>query len=222
MKDVTRREFVSLASMSVLGVVLAGAGTGCSAGSGTQVSSRADTTAAGANQVVVTMTPSSEPAAGFDPLFSWGCGEHVHEPLIQSTLFTTDADLNFVNDLATSYDCSEDGLTWTFNIRDDVAFTDGVPLTAADVAFTILGIRDNEAAEADLSMVADAIATDDTTCVVTLTKPFNALLYTLAVVGIVPEHAYSADYGRNPIGSGRYMLEQWDVGQQVILTANPD
>ena len=53
-------------------------------------------------------------------------------------------------------------------------------------------------------------------------KPFNALLYTLAVVGIVPEHAYGDTYGDNPIGSGRYMLEQWDKGQQVILKANPD
>ena len=43
-------------------------------------------------------------------------------------------------------------------------------------------------------------------------KPFNALLYTLAVVGIVPEHAYGEGYGANPVGSGRYMLEQWDQG----------
>lgn len=169
------------------------------------------------------MTPSSEPAAGFDPLFSWGCGEHVHEPLIQSTLFTTDVDLNFVNDLATGYGCSEDGLTWTFHIRDDVRFTDGEPLTAEDVAFTINGINANDAAEADLSMVKEAVAVSPTCVELHLNKPFNALLYTLAVVGIVPEHAYDAStYGSNPIGSGRYMLGQWDRGQQVILTANPD
>lgn len=174
------------------------------------------------SQVIVTMTPSSEPAAGFDPLLSWGCGEHVHEPLIQSTLITTDADLEFVNDLATSYKCSDDGLTWTFTIRDDVRFTDGEPLTASDVAFTIKGVAASTAGTADLTMVEDAEATDDTTVVIKLSKPFNALLYTLAVVGIVPEHAYGPDYGGNPVGSGRYMLEQWDRGQQVILKANPD
>ena len=54
-----------------------------------------------------------------------------------------------------------------------------------------------------------------------LSKPYNALLYTLAVVGIVPEHAYGPDYGTKPIGSGRYVLIQWDRGQQVILDANP-
>ncbi len=175
------------------------------------------------SQVIVSMTPASEPAAGFDPLIAWGCGEHVHEPLIQSTLITTDTHLEFKNDLATSYECSEDGLTWTFTIRDDVKFTDGEPLTAKDVAFTINGIITNDASEADLSMVDSAEATDDVTCVLHLNKPFNALLYTLAVVGIVPEHAYdAATYGANPIGSGRYMLEQWDKGQQVIFKANPD
>ena len=39
--------------------------------------------------VTIAMNAGSEPAAGFDPLVAWGCGEHVHEPLIQSTLVTT-------------------------------------------------------------------------------------------------------------------------------------
>ena len=176
----------------------------------------------GVSQVVITMTPSSEPAAGFDPLVGWGAGEHVHEPLIQSTLIATDNNLAFVNDLATDYGCSEDGLTWTFHIREGVMFTDGVPLTAEDVAFTINGIVNGEAAEADLSMVDEARAVDAITCEIAMKRPNNALLYTLAVVGIVPAHAYGPDYGEHPIGSGRYMLEQWDRGQQVILRANPD
>ena len=113
-------------------------------------------------------------------------------------------------------------MTWYFTIRDDAKFTDGEPLSASDVAFTINGIIESEAAEADLSMVEKAVATDDTHVEITMTKPYNALLYTLAVVGIVPEHAHGEDYGANPIGSGRYMLEQWDRGQQVILKANPD
>jgi len=167
------------------------------------------------------MDPSSEPAAGFDPLVAWGCGEHVHEPLIQSTLINTTTAMEFENDLATSYSCSDDGMTWTFAIRDDVFFTDGTPLTADDVAFTINGIINSQASEADLSMVDNAEATDASTVVLHMAKPFNALLYTLAVVGIVPAHAYGADYGTHPIGSGRYVLEQWDKGQQVILSANP-
>lgn len=71
-------------------------------------------------------------------------------------------------------------------------------------------------------MVDEARAVDATTCEIAMKRPNNALLYTLAVMGIVPAHAYGPDYGEHPIGSGRYMLEQWDRGQQVILRANPD
>lgn len=235
MKSISRRSFAALSGMSALSLLLAGT-TGCSSAPagdsstsepavGTATAGNGETSAqteAAQSQVVVTMTPSSEPAAGFNPLFSWGCGEHMHEPLIQSTLITTDTNLEFKNDLATDYYCSDDGLTWTFEIRNDVHFTNGDPLTARDVAFTINGIRENEAAEADLSMIESAEATDDYTCVLHMSKPFNAMLYTLAVVGIVPENGYTDNYGYNPIGSGRYILEQWDQGQQVILKANPD
>lgn len=178
--------------------------------------------AQGASQVIVAMNAGSEPAAGFDPLVAWGCGEHVHEPLIQSTLITTDEDLNFVNDLATDYACSDDGLIWTFTIRDDVRFSDGEPLSAADVAFTVNAVARGNTSEADLSMVEEAVAVSDTVVELHLNKPYNALLYTLAVLGIVPEHAYSEDYGAHPVGSGRYLLEQWDRGQQAIFRANPD
>ena len=49
----------------------------------------------------------------------------VHEPLIQSTLVRTTKDLGIENDLATEYSCSDDCLTWTVKIREDVKFTDG-------------------------------------------------------------------------------------------------
>ena len=72
-------------------------------------------------------------------------------------------------------------------------------------------------------MLDYAEAVDDTTVLFHMTTPFSIWPYTMAIVGIVPEHAYdSATYGANPIGSGRYLLKQWDRGQQVILEANPD
>ena len=226
MLSCTRRSLVRCAACAGAALAaLSGAGARLGASPREALADQADSQsqdAAATSQVIVAMPTTSEPAAGFDPLVAWGCGEHVHEPLIQSTLIVTDADLGFKNDLATSYSCSDDGLTWTFTIRDDVRFTDGEPLTASDVAFTINGIATGGASEADLSMVEKAEAPDATTVVIRLSKPYNALLYTLAVMGIVPEHAYGADYGSNPIGSGRYMLEQWDRGQQAILRANPD
>ncbi|MBQ9043285.1 MAG: ABC transporter substrate-binding protein [Eggerthellaceae bacterium] len=218
----------AIAMAMVFALALAGCGGGAassSAASASSASSSGEATSADQSQVIVALSTEAEPEAGFNPVINWGSGEHMHEPLIQSTLITTDADLNFHNDLATDYKVSDDGLTWTFTIRDDVKFTDGEPLTAADVAFTINKIVTEPAAETDLSMVDHADAPDATTCVITLNRPYNALLYILAVVGIVPEHAYTADYGTTPettVGSGRYMLEQWDRGQQAILVANPD
>lgn len=216
----TRRGFLSAAG-ACAGLAASAALAGCAGRQGAGGSSDSVVTPKGSTQVVIAMNPTSEPAAGFDPLVAWGCGEHVHEPLIQSTLITTDEDLNFVNDLATDYLCSSDGLVWTFTIRDDVVFSDGEPLSARDVAFTVNAVIDSAMSEADLSMVDRAVAVNDTVVELHLNKPHNALLYTLAVFGIVPEHAYGPEYGRNPIGSGRYVLERWDKGQQVIFTANP-
>lgn len=215
----SRRGFIAGAGAAGAAALL----SGCTAGAGEGGSAPSRSGSEGASsQVIVAMNAGSEPAAGFDPLVAWGCGEHVHEPLIQSTLITTDENLEFINDLATSYSCSDDGLTWTFELRDDVAFTDGEPLAASDVAFTVNSAIKSDTFEGDLSMVDEAVAVSDTVVELHLNKPYNALLYTLAVLGIVPEHAYGDGYGSAPIGSGRYMLERWDRGQQAIFSANPD
>ena len=175
-----------------------------------------------ADEVVVVMGPTSEPEAGFDPAFGWGAGEHVHEPLIQSTLTVTNADLTIGYDLATDMAVRDDGLTWTVTIRDDVSFTDGASLTAEDVAFTYNTVKATSSVN-DFTMLSSAEAIDDTTVVFHMTKPYSIWPYTMAIVGIVPEHAYdSATYGSSPIGSGRYTLVQWNRGEQIILEANPD
>ena len=186
-------------------------------------SSRLETLGPGdKSSVTVVMDPASEPEAGFDPAFGWGAGEHVHEPLIQSTLTVTNPDLTIGYDLATGLEASGDGMAWTVTIRDGVKFTDGEPLTAADVAFTYNTIKASSSVN-DFTMLDHAEAADGTTVIFHMARPFSIWPYTMAIVGIVPEHAYNpADYGGNPIGSGRYVLKQWDRGQQVILEANPD
>ena len=171
--------------------------------------------------VIIAMPPTSEPEAGFDPAYGWGAGEHMHEPLIQSTLTVTEADLSIGYDLATDVETSEDGMTWTVTIRDDAKFTDGETLTAEDVAFTYNTLKETSSVN-DFSMLKQAEAIDDVTVVFEMERPFAIWSYTMAVTGIVPEHAYGTDYGTHPIGSGRYILKQWDKGQQVIFEANPD
>ena len=209
----TKRLLSVLWVIGLMPVLLSGCQGGSQAGS--NAGNKTDS-------VVIAMGPTSEPEAGFDPAYGWGAGEHVHEPLIQSTLTVTNKDLTIGYDLALDYRVSEDGLTWQVTIRDDVKFTDGEPLTAEDVAFTYNTVKASSSVN-DFTMLDHAEAVDDTTVVFHMTRPFSIWPYTMAVVGIVPEHAYDSEtYGTNPIGSGRYILKQWDKGQQVILEANLD
>lgn len=221
------RKYTAVLLSAALALSAAFAASGCGRGSeGTGAAARTSAQAAEqrarSGEVVVAMDPNSEPAAGFDPAYGWGAGEHVHEPLIQSTLTVTNPDLTIGYDLATDYSVSEDGLTWTVTILDDVSFTDGEPLTAEDVAFTYNTVKASSSVS-DFTMLDYAEAADDRTVVFHMNRPFSIWPYTMAVTGIVPEHAYdSATYGASPIGSGRYILKQWGRGQQVILEANPD
>jgi len=169
--------------------------------------------AAGKDSVIIVI--GTEPET-LDPTKGWG---HGNAPIVQSTLVSYTADLTFENDLATGYDLSEDGLVWTFTIRDDAYFTDGEKLTASDVAFTLETAKAAQGA-VDLNYMESAVATDDTTVVITLSRPTSIFLNTLASVGIVPEHAYGEDYGVNPIGSGPYKFVEWRHQEQLLFTAN--
>ncbi|MEY8338286.1 ABC transporter substrate-binding protein [Lachnospiraceae bacterium 62-35] len=171
--------------------------------------------------VIVVMGPSSEPEAGFDPAYGWGAGEHVHEPLIQSTLTVTTKDLEISYDLAEDMKVSSDGMVWTVVIRNDARFTDGKRVTAEDVAFTYNTLRDSSSVN-DFTMLKEAKAVDDVTVEFYMERPYSIWPYTMAITGILPKHAYGSDYGNHPIGSGRYILKQWNKGQQIILEANPD
>lgn len=158
-----------------------------------------------------------EPDDGYDPVLGWGRYGH---PLFQSTLLTREADLSTTPDLATSYALSEDRLTWTIKIRDGVKFSDGTPLTAKDVAFTF-----TETAKAggavDLTAMESATATDDTTVVIKLKKPWITFVENFYALGIVLAAGHGADYARKPIGSGPFRMVSWSQGEQLIVEANP-
>ena len=163
------RYFGTFMSLVLASALLAGCGeagkdggnrenvSGQQAAAGTQDSEESNASAGDETSVIVAMGPSSEPEAGFDPAYGWGAGEHVHEPLIQSTLTVTNPDLSIGYDLATDMQVSEDGMTWTVTIRDDVKFTDGEPLTAKDVAFTYNTVKENSSVN-DFTMLDEAVA----------------------------------------------------------------
>lgn len=160
----------------------------------------------------------SEPEAGFDPTTGWG---RYGSPLFQSTLFKRDPRLNIVGDLATGYEVSGDGLVWTAELRRDVKFSDGTPLTAEDVKFTFETAA-KSGSVVDLTNLERVETVNGHTVKFTLKEPQSTFLYQLVTLGIVPRHAYGPDYGERPIGSGPYRLVQWDKGQQVIVEANPE
>lgn len=165
------------------------------------------------NSVIIAI--GDEPET-LDPTKGWG---HGNAPIVQSTLVKYNADLEFENDLAVDYTLSEDGLVWTFILRDDVYFTDGEKLTAVDAAFTLETAKQAQGS-VDLTYMVSAEAIDDTTLEVTLSRPTSIFLNTLASVGIVPEHAYGEDYGMHPIGSGPYKFVEWRPQEQIMFTAN--
>lgn len=175
--------------------------------------SQASAGEAGKDSVIIAI--GSEPET-LDPTQGWG---HGNSPIVQSTLVKYTADLTFENDLATGYTLSPDGLVWTFTLRDDALFTDGQRVTAADVAFTLETAKAAQGS-VDLTYMEKAVAKDETTVEITLSRPTSIFLNTLASVGIVPKHAYSEDYGRAPIGSGPYQFVEWRAQEQLLFTAN--
>ncbi|MDL2271049.1 ABC transporter substrate-binding protein [Methanobrevibacter sp. OttesenSCG-928-I08] len=170
--------------------------------------------------VVTASSHTGEPEGGFNPLHGWGCGHVNFEPLIQSTLFKSDENGTIINDLATDYTISEDGKTWTVNIRSDVKFSDNTSLTAKDVAFTFNQAK-NSNSELDMSNLEKATVVNNTTVKFDLKEAQSTFIWKLRYVGIVKENGYdNKTYGENPIGSGPYKLVQWDKGQQAIFELN--
>ncbi|MDE6991445.1 MAG: ABC transporter substrate-binding protein [Lachnospiraceae bacterium] len=196
----------------MLGVAVACLLAGCASGGRPSGSARQSHDRDG---VVVAI--SSEPAT-LDPVKGWG---HGNTPLIQSTLIKYDSDMGFEKDLAVSYQLDESGLVWTFTLRGDARFTDGETVTASDVAFTFETAKAAQAS-IDLTFLESAEAVNDTTVIFTLSRPTSVFLNTIASVGIVPQHAYGADYGIDPVGSGPWKFVQWNPQEQLILEANED
>ena len=158
-----------------------------------------------------------EPDDGFNPVLGWGRYGH---PLFQSTLLARDNDLNIINDLATEARLDEQRICWYISIRRDAVFSDGKPLTAKDVAFTF-NTAAKSGGKADLSNLEEAVATGDYTLEIRLKRPDSTFINRLITLGIVPEHAYGDGYGRNPLGSGPFVMKNWVEGEQLIAAANP-
>lgn len=133
--------------------------------------------------------------------------------------------------LAESYELSKDGLEMTVRLRDDVCFSDGVPMTADDIIFTYRTIMNPkvEAAvqRAFYNTFKDVVKLDDRTVKFVFKEVLWKTMECVGLFEVFPKHIYEfndpEEFNRhrsNPVGSGPYKFERWDVGQQVVLERN--
>jgi peptide/nickel transport system substrate-binding protein len=138
-------------------------------------------------------------------------------------------DLSPVPDIATSWSASPDGKTWTYQLRTDMKWSDGQPLTSKDVVYTLTRARDEQWANfyPFVSGFTDIAAPDDHTVVITSADP-NPQLPGIPVY-VLPEHVWkkynkkqvSSYPNTNPVTSGPFRLTQWNKGSFWEMTANP-
>lgn len=171
---------------------------------------------------------SAEPDR-FDPHLTTAYASFQVLENVYDTLVQPGPDLTMEPALATEWTTSEDGLTWTFTLRDGVTFHDGSELTAEDVVYSLERIRDPEVGAGPsyrLDAVDTITAVDDATVEITVTAPTPNLLTLLggykgmAIVSQANVEDGSID--TNPIGTGPFMFESYNPGEGVSLVKNPD
>ncbi|GIP32720.1 ABC transporter substrate-binding protein [Paenibacillus sp. J2TS4] len=187
----------------------------------------------------------------FKGLFNGIYGETVYDNYVNNTLFdklvNVQKDGTYEPSVAEKWEVSDDKLVYTFYLRDDVKFTDGTPLTAEDVAFTLTVKHDKsydgpsdimkakikggkEYKDGTASEIEGIKIINEHTIEITTTEVSAS---TLPNVGdfIIPKHYYGADYKQGsldymknlhqkPLGSGPYIMETYIPGQEVRFVAN--
>ncbi len=153
----------------------------------------------------------------------------IFEPLLEYDFDT----LKLKPHLAKSYDISDDGLEITFTLRDDIHFSDGSPITTDDIIFTYESIINPEVDAADLANlfidVKEVVKVSDRVVKFVMKQVYFKSLENVSFwdVGILPKHIYQFEDAMelnnrvsDPIGSGPYAFESWQVGKEIVLRRN--
>lgn len=172
-------------------------------------------------------------SSGFDPdnassAVATAANQHIFEGLVDLDPITRKAYPALAKAEPTA---SEDGLTWTAELRDGAKFSDGTPVTTEDVAHSFMRVIEPEDPAAPplmagfISFVEKVEATDDTTVTFTLKNPFPLFAERIAVIKIVPK-ALTADaeastaFDTAPVGSGPYKLDSASAETGLKLSVN--
>ena len=153
-----------------------------------------------------------------------------------NSLVEMDSDLNIVPSIAKNWTISEDALTYTFSLRNDVYFhkhylfgKDSTRLVVAeDFKFSLNRLRDDKVAAPGswvLNKVEDFEALSDTIFQVKLKEPFPAFigLMSMKYCSVVPKEIvefYGTDFRSNPIGTGPFKFKRWEENIKLIFRKN--
>ena len=150
--------------------------------------------------------------------------------LLFDSLVKRDGEGELVASLAESWTYDEAALTYTFKLRNDVKWHDGEKFTPEDVKFTIEAIMNPDNGSENYpnyAEVKEIKVISDTEVEFILAEP-NLAFLDYMTMSILPEHKlqgedmWESDYFKNPIGTGPYKLESWDVGQAIIMVKNEE
>jgi peptide/nickel transport system substrate-binding protein len=207
---------------AALGVVAACSGPATPAGTGT---SAAASSGSGVDTLVIAnavKVDTLDPEANSVNESIW-LDQNLYSRLLQPNATGT----ALLPDLATSWDISSDGLSYTFHLRPDAKFSDGSPVTAADVVYSIERSRKFSGGWGFLLTAVKTITAPDThTVAITLSQPHAPLLADLAMYAysVVPEKlvkAQGASFFQHPVGSGPFMVSSYSADSEVDLARNP-
>jgi len=161
-------------------------------------------------------------------------GHQIAGLIFHKLLEEQDDFMSFKPQLARAWSASEDGRDITFVLRDDARWSDGVPVTAADVRFTWEVQVDTTVAWPSASIkskIRDVEVRDAHTVVFHFTEPYLYQLMDANDGVILPKHLLDSiprrdlkatAFGRAPVGDGPYVLSRWESGQYIELSRNPD
>ncbi len=145
------------------------------------------------------------------------------------SLVSRDSSGEIIPWLASSWEVADDGLSYTFTLRDGVSFTDGTPLDAEAVKANVAHVQDPDTGSSTgylaLQKVANVEALDATTVRFDLSAPDSALLESLSQPWVAIESPAGLERGieancEGPIGTGPFTVSEWIKQDRVILTRN--
>jgi peptide/nickel transport system substrate-binding protein len=183
--------------------------------------------AGGGGTVIRAMT--SEPAQ-IDPQGAPSSGLSLVMPYIFDTLVVRDVDNSVHPLLAESWDVSEDGKEITFKLKAGVTFHDGTPLNAEAVRYTFERFKEvgtSSPIYGGVMQIAGVEAVDDLTVRFSFDQPAANFWSTISMpyAGIIsPDSVKKVEESGEGdlVGTGPFILESWDAGQQIVLKHNPD